>query len=1045
MSRSRSRHDVRAKPVSWRVGAALGLAASLAIGGNCLAQQAPKIGLIAPVSGPDSAFGSAVLGTVRAEIDAINQQGGLNGRKIEFEVRDACDPPVVATSTRELVERQRVTALIAATCSIGSALPVAAIVNEARVPSFVIGDGTPQLTDPARPFTLRVWGRTDVAGEFAARLLDQVARPPAPVSVLWSGTQREQPFFEGAMRFLTDRSRSVQPRAIPGQQQPSELAAALPNAGPGQRAAVLYAARSPGDAAVLLNEATRRNLRPFTMVIAPPLLRVGAEDLDRLRKERAAFPGDAYLLALRWPPETYARAAVQFFAAAVRSAGSLEGQKIIAELHGRRQNTVLGSKTFDRRGEMDPPDYMIFAGPELRPEPAIRVLFPTAATAAANGPSSTSSSTGSSASSTGSSAAPSAAPAPAPSSPVASPAPPPAPAPPSPSPPPERLAPSVYNIEFDGSAIESRDPLVLRPQVRTSLQFSIGRPRAGSVLPPVSVDRRIAALAEGSKLPIQVNLHCGVCASDKNQFRTIEFDPAALESTTAGFEIVPDPAAVTATDGLGPIAFSLYVKGHELNRIHLEAFVGTPQPAALRRYDRPSIEFLPLPADPGPPADLVITIMPETTQGVVAVALNASLAELKEEIGQLISEKDSAGNDLPRKFLTTIPASPTQSALQMRAVEAYTHLRQIIRQESKFNEPYRRAVGTPTVLGPASTATDLTARDRDQVLNALMANGKSLYRALFVLDGHADLIQALERIERFSAPGGRPLRISIDTAYLAPWQLLYPNFEDPDQSDSEKFWGFKYEVAVRQYIPTARQRPDTTPVRLRGNDMVFARGQPQDANDRVGDLAERLMASLERRLPPRPGATAVSSILTANTADGFLDHLHHRAGELKLVFLFSHATSGTQVLTATDAPISVPDDIGPRLKFSNQQEVTPRKIEELIDRVRRPPPIWGEQPIFILNACETGTGGIVPANSGVFVSLLMRLGARAVIVTESEIWSEFASAWAESFLDELFAGHDMPKAVRNARRRHLEDHNNPLGLIYSLYGSPAARLELRMP
>jgi hypothetical protein len=71
----------------------------------------------------------------------------------------------------------------------------------------------------------------------------------------------------------------------------------------------------------------------------------------------------------------------------------------------------------------------------------------------------------------------------------------------------------------------------------------------------------------------------------------------------------------------------------------------------------------------------------------------------------------------------------------------------------------------------------------------------------------------------------------------------------------------------------------------------------------------------------------------------------------------------------------------------------------------------------------------------------MRLGARAVIVTESEVWTQFGAAWAKTLIKDLARGSAMPRAVRHARRFHLENNNNPMGLLYSLYGNTTARIE----
>lgn len=67
-----------------------------------------KIGQTMPYSGPVSAFG--VIGrTELAYFKMINEQGGVNGRKINLvSVDDAYSPPKTVEQTRRLIEQEQV-------------------------------------------------------------------------------------------------------------------------------------------------------------------------------------------------------------------------------------------------------------------------------------------------------------------------------------------------------------------------------------------------------------------------------------------------------------------------------------------------------------------------------------------------------------------------------------------------------------------------------------------------------------------------------------------------------------------------------------------------------------------------------------------------------------------------------------------------------------------------------------------------------------------------------------------------------------------------
>src|SRR5580698_6003178 len=103
------------------------LAAAIATATPALAQKAYgpgvtdteiKIGNTSPYSGPASAL-SAVPKTEVAYFTMINEQGGINGRKINFiSYDDAFSPPKTVEQVRKLVEGDEVLAVFQ---SIGTA------------------------------------------------------------------------------------------------------------------------------------------------------------------------------------------------------------------------------------------------------------------------------------------------------------------------------------------------------------------------------------------------------------------------------------------------------------------------------------------------------------------------------------------------------------------------------------------------------------------------------------------------------------------------------------------------------------------------------------------------------------------------------------------------------------------------------------------------------------------------------------------------------------------------------------------------------------
>ncbi len=106
---------------------ALALMAVVAIAGTAVSQPAERgvtateitVGTTMPLSGGASLWGVPISGAIDAWFKKINDEGGINGRKLRLVVKDdGYLPPRAVANTRELVERDGVFALVS---SLGTA------------------------------------------------------------------------------------------------------------------------------------------------------------------------------------------------------------------------------------------------------------------------------------------------------------------------------------------------------------------------------------------------------------------------------------------------------------------------------------------------------------------------------------------------------------------------------------------------------------------------------------------------------------------------------------------------------------------------------------------------------------------------------------------------------------------------------------------------------------------------------------------------------------------------------------------------------------
>src|SRR3982074_3181976 len=113
-----------------------------------------KIGNIVPYSGPASAYG--VVGKAMAAVfKKVNDDGGINGRKVNFiSYDDAYPPPKPVEQARKLIESDEVL-LLFGTLGTASNTAIQKYVNGRKVPQLFVATGATKWNDPKTfPWTM---------------------------------------------------------------------------------------------------------------------------------------------------------------------------------------------------------------------------------------------------------------------------------------------------------------------------------------------------------------------------------------------------------------------------------------------------------------------------------------------------------------------------------------------------------------------------------------------------------------------------------------------------------------------------------------------------------------------------------------------------------------------------------------------------------------------------------------------------------------------------------------------------------------------------
>ncbi|GAA2620100.1 ABC transporter substrate-binding protein [Actinomadura fulvescens] len=178
--------------------------------GECKGQQATgiaeksvKLGGIYPLSGPASAYGDIPKG-IKAYFDYVNaEKGGVNGRKIEFIVRDdGYQPPKSVEEARRLVEQEQVFALFQ-TLGTPTSSAVMEYANKKKVPQVFVSSGASKWgSDPvAHPWTIG-WQPSYLSeGRVYGQYL-KTEKPNAKVAVLYQNDDFGKDLREGFVKAI---------------------------------------------------------------------------------------------------------------------------------------------------------------------------------------------------------------------------------------------------------------------------------------------------------------------------------------------------------------------------------------------------------------------------------------------------------------------------------------------------------------------------------------------------------------------------------------------------------------------------------------------------------------------------------------------------------------------------------------------------------------------------------------------------------------------------------------------------------------------------
>jgi ABC-type branched-subunit amino acid transport system substrate-binding protein len=167
-----------------------------------------RIGNTNPYSGPASAYG-AIGKTIAAYFRMVNDQGGINGRKVNFiTYDDGYSPPKTVEMVRKLVEQDQVL-FVFQTLGTPSNTAIHKYMNARKVPQLHVATGATKWNDPKNhPWTMGWQPNYQTEGQIYARHI-LATKPDAKIGVLYQNDDYGKDYLKGLKDGLGAKAKSM--------------------------------------------------------------------------------------------------------------------------------------------------------------------------------------------------------------------------------------------------------------------------------------------------------------------------------------------------------------------------------------------------------------------------------------------------------------------------------------------------------------------------------------------------------------------------------------------------------------------------------------------------------------------------------------------------------------------------------------------------------------------------------------------------------------------------------------------------------------------
>jgi branched-chain amino acid transport system substrate-binding protein len=348
----------------------LALGLSVALTGNAAAQI--KFGVAGPLTGSNAAFGAQLKNGFEQAIEDINAAGGIQGQKITIAVGDDVGDPKQGVSIANKFSSEGVKFVVGHFNS-GVTMPASEVYQENGILSITPASTNPRVTERNMWNVFRTCGRDDQQGAVAAAYILKHMKDKK-IAVVHDKTTYGQGLADETRKAMNKGG--VKEVLYEGINIGDKDFAALVSKIKASGADMVYWGGLHTEGGLLVRQMRDQGVKAVlfgadgitsdefasiggpgvegTLMTFAPDPRKRAEARGVIEKFRAKkFEPEAYTL--------YSYAAVEVIKQAADAAKSLDPKKVADQIKsGQTFKTVIGDLTFDKKGDITRPDYVVY-------------------------------------------------------------------------------------------------------------------------------------------------------------------------------------------------------------------------------------------------------------------------------------------------------------------------------------------------------------------------------------------------------------------------------------------------------------------------------------------------------------------------------------------------------------------------------------------------------------------------------------------------------------------------------------------------------------